>query len=137
MALAKEWPIRGMVPRKSGAKRAAADSRRISIIGLTAPVCLKYARCCFSIIRMGLMKGADKMEAPVAATNPGDSPSPMKKEIPKRIPNLGTRLKPTPTRRGPTPERLAVTGWARKTARASAVATLGSTGFPAASLAYC
>jgi len=47
------------------------------------------------------MKGADKIEAAVAAATPGFSPSPRKKEKPKRIPNLGTRLKPTPTNRGP------------------------------------
>ena len=45
------------------------------------------------------------MEAPVAATIPTLPSSPMKKEIPRRIPNLGTRLKPTPIRRGPKPER--------------------------------
>ena len=32
---------------------------------------------------MGLIKGADKIEAPVAARNPGLSPSPKKKEMPK------------------------------------------------------
>lgn len=35
-----------------------ALSRKISMIGFDRPVCLKNARCCFSIIRMGLMTGA-------------------------------------------------------------------------------
>jgi hypothetical protein len=106
------------------------------MMGLVAPVCLKKARCCFSIIRIGLIKGADMIEAPVAATKPGDSPSPIMKEIPKRIPNLGMRLKPTPIKRGPTPDIQAETGWERKTALASCEAILGSTGLPAASFVH-
>ena len=40
------------------------------------------------------------------------------------------RLKPTPTRRGPRPERDAPIGLARNTALASALAMLGSTTLP-------
>jgi hypothetical protein len=43
---------------------------------------------------MGLMKGADRIDAAVAAANPGFSPSPRKKLKVSRTPNLGIRLKP-------------------------------------------
>mmetsp|Transcript_13999 Transcript_13999/g.16215 ORF Transcript_13999/g.16215 Transcript_13999/m.16215 type:complete len:218 (-) Transcript_13999:319-972(-) len=118
-ALAREWPINGIVPRNSGLNCFAADSLRISIIGLVVPVCLKNALCCFSIIRIGLMNGADKIDAPVAAYTPGFSPVPNKKENPNKIPNFGIRLKPTPARRGPIPLILAPTRLARNTALAS------------------
>lgn len=98
MADASEWPIKGMVPRKRGVKYFVDASRRISIIGFSVPVCLRKARCCFSIIRTcvvgshmscgpirnkitqrrtGLMNGADRMDAAVAAAKPGSPPSPL------------------------------------------------------------
>lgn len=112
-----EWPIRGIVPRKRGAKFCAAQggcrwcglwardrrareesalqvnpagdmcwvigggcvgggtfaalSRMISMSGFSAPVCLKKARCCFSTIRTGLINGAERIDAQVAAAKPG------------------------------------------------------------------
>ena len=49
----------------------AALSRIISMMGFSAPVCLKKARCCFSTIRTGLMNGAERIDAHVAAAKPG------------------------------------------------------------------
>ena len=49
----------------------AALSRIISMSGFSAPVCLKNARCCFSTIRTGLMNGAERIDAAVAAAKPG------------------------------------------------------------------
>ena len=43
IADASEWPISGTVPRKSGIKFLAADSRIISISGFSVPVTLKNA----------------------------------------------------------------------------------------------
>lgn len=71
IADASEWPISGTVPRKSGTKFFAADSRMISMSGFSAPVCFRNARCCFSTIRTGLMNGAERIEAAVAAAKPG------------------------------------------------------------------
>mmetsp|Transcript_24825 Transcript_24825/g.28604 ORF Transcript_24825/g.28604 Transcript_24825/m.28604 type:complete len:205 (-) Transcript_24825:232-846(-) len=136
VALASECPINGKVPRNNGVKFFAAASLRISIIGLVLPVCLKKALCCFSIIRIGLMNGAERIDAPVAATMP-TSPSPTINEIPKRIPNLGTRLNPTPINLGITPDKDAPMGAARNTALASSDAIFGSTTFPFKSFAYC
>ena len=61
VAEASECPISGTVPRNSGFQLAARLSLRISLMGLALPVCLKYARCCFSIMRIGLMNGAEKI----------------------------------------------------------------------------
>jgi len=41
IALAKEWPMSGIVPRNSGRKFLAADSLKISPTGFAEPVCLK------------------------------------------------------------------------------------------------
>ena len=54
-----------------------------------------FLTCCFSIIRIGLIKGAERMEAAVAAAKPGFSPSPRKKEKP----SLSTARKKTEARR--------------------------------------
>ena len=86
---------------------------------------------------MGLINGADRTDAPNADFTPMVPSSPMKKDRPSSIPNLGTRLKPTPIIRGTRPDRHAAMGLALKTAVTSAVAILGSTAFPAASLANC
>mmetsp|Transcript_27060 Transcript_27060/g.63222 ORF Transcript_27060/g.63222 Transcript_27060/m.63222 type:complete len:279 (-) Transcript_27060:131-967(-) len=134
---ASEWPMSGTVPRKSGKKYFAADSLRISRIGFSVPVCLKKARCCFSIIRTGLMNGAENMEAPVAAKGPTSPESERTKERPSRMPNFGTRLKSTPTSRGQSPDMDAVMGDRRKTALASSAASFGSTGLPSRPFAYC
>lgn len=83
------------------------------------------------------MNGAERTEAPKAEETPMVPSSPRKKERPRSIPNLGTRLNPTPMIRGINPDILAANGLALNTAVASAVATLGSTALPAASLAYC
>ena len=135
-ALAKECPIRGTVPRKSGAKFFAAASRRISKTGFSLPVCLRKARCCFSTMRTGLIKGALRMDATVAATYPG-SASPLSAVYPSSTPNLGIRLMRTPNKRGLSPDRDAAMGERAKTAFASARATAGSTALPLASFAYC
>ena len=39
--------------------------------GTSFPVVRKFTRCCFSIIRTGLINGADNIDAAVAAANPG------------------------------------------------------------------
>ena len=83
------------LPRKSGAKFLAAASLRISKMGFSAPVCLRVARCCFSIMRTGLIKGAERMEAAVAAPKPGSPDEPVSVVYPRRMPNLGMRLKST------------------------------------------
>ena len=83
---------------------------RISMMGFSLPVVFKLTRCCFSIIRMGLMQGAERMEATVASSMPTSFPSPRRKEDARRMPNLGTRLNRTPTSRGPRPERQAPIG---------------------------
>merc|ERR1719253_2482578 len=105
-----------MLPRNRGLKFCRALSRRISRMGFAAPVSLKNARCCFSTIRTGLMNGADRTDAPNAAAGLIVPSSPRTKEMPSRMPNLGTRLKPTPMRRGASPDSDAATGAARKTA---------------------
>ena len=60
-----------------------------------------------------------------------------KNVIPSKNPNLGTRLNPTPTRRGPTPDMDADIGLFENTARASDFANEGCTILPALSFAYC
>ena len=59
-----------MCGARRGAWRAVSGgthSLRISMSGFSAPVVLKKARCCFSIIRTGLMNGAEPIDAAVAA----------------------------------------------------------------------
>ena len=133
---ANECPMSGTVPRNRGAKFFALDSLIISAIGFSTPVDLRNARCCFSIMRTGLMKGALRMDAAVAAMYPG-SVCPVKAVYPSSTPNLGTRLKSTPMSRGHSPDRDAVTGLAMNTAFASLRAIFGSTAAPDASLANC
>ena len=80
------------------AEQCAAQGARGGGVGCGAVVCgvpWDAHRCCFSIIRIGLMNGAERIEAPVAANIP-TSPSPVKNDIPSRMPNFGMRLNPTP-----------------------------------------
>ena len=98
---------------------------------------LSRTRCCFSTIRMGLINGADAIEAPVAAIIPTSPSSATKYEMPSRNPNFGIRLKPTPMSRGIRPESEAPTGLRLNDAFASAEAILGSTISPLRFLAYC
>ena len=70
-------------------------------------------------------------EAPVAEITPGISPSSTTKLNASRMPNFGTRLNPTPTMRGPSPDSDALTGLARNAAFASWEAIFGSTTLPA------
>jgi hypothetical protein len=60
-----------------------------------------------------------------------------KKEMASRDPNLGTRLKPTPMRRGPSPDRDAAIGAFLNACMASWRATVGSCTLPFRSTAYC
>ena len=64
----------------------------------------------FRIILIGFIKGAENIEAPVAAINPTLPSSSIKYDIPNKNPNLGTLLNPTPTIRGPKPDIEALNG---------------------------
>ena len=88
-------------------------------------------------MRTGLIKGADKMEAVVAAANPGSPVFPVTAVYPKRKPNLGTRFNNTPIIRGVNPDKEADTGFLLKTSLASFTAISGLTISPLAVFAYC
>ena len=109
----------------------------MSFTDFSIPVSLKYALCCFSIIRTGLINGAENIDANVAATNPGSPPSFIKKDAPNKNQNFGTRLMPTPTKRGNIPDKEADTGEYLKTFIASNRDFLGSIIFPLLSFANC
>ena len=83
------------------------------------------------------MKGAERIDAAVAAANPGSPVSPEMYVYPSRMPNFGTRLNSTPISRGHSPDSDAEMGDLRKTAFASAAASAGLTVSPARFFAYC
>ena len=104
-------------------------------MGFDAPVYLKKALYYFSIIRIGFINGAEKIDAPVAASIP-TSPSDIIYEIKCKNPNFGILLNPTPYNLGTNPDTQADRGDFIKLAFASCLAILGSTVFPAKSFAY-